>query len=193
MYDLSFDTQWLLWINAHHSDWADWLMWMVSRAVTWLPLYVLMMVLLWRKFGWRRAVVCLLVIGLSVGLADWVSSSVLKPFFHRLRPTHEPSLEGLVRTLNGYTGGLYGFVSSHAANTLVCAYLFARIYREKWMSLLLGLYVILNCYSRMYLGVHYPCDILGGLIVGFTIAWLVDVLVLPHMDRAEAVLFRRQA
>ena len=97
----------------------------------------------------------------------------------------------MVRTLNGYTGGLYGFVSSHAANTCACAYLFTQIYKEWRMTIVMLLYVILNCYSRMYLGVHYPGDILGGLIVGFTIAYLISVLVVPHMDRAEALLRRR--
>lgn len=188
---MNLDTDILLWINSHHAGWADILMWGATKSVTWIPLYALMVWLLWHRFGWRKTLLSVLLIVIAVGLSDWISSGLLKPFFARLRPTHEPALEGMVRTLNGYTGGLYGFVSSHAANTCACAYLFTQIYKEWRMTLVMLLYVILNCYSRMYLGVHYPGDILGGLIVGFTIAYLISVLVVPHMDRAEALLRRR--
>lgn len=188
---IPYDTEILLWINSHHAEWADILMWGATKSVTWIPLYALMVWLLWHRFGWRKTLLSVLLIVIAVGLSDWISSGLLKPFFARLRPAHEPALEGMVRTLNGYTGGLYGFVSSHAANTCACAYLFTQIYKEWRMTLVMLLYVILNCYSRMYLGVHYPGDILGGLIVGFTIAYLISVLVVPHMDRAEALLRRR--
>ena len=120
----------------------------------------------------------------AVGLSDWISSGVIKHLVCRPRPTHEPALEGLVHVVNGYVGGAYGFVSSHAANTMSLATLFAIIWQGKGERLevrgergivytILALYVVVNCYSRMYLGVHYPGDILGGLLVGTVMAFAV--------------------
>ena len=187
---LQIDADLLLWINGHHAPWADTLMWTVSRATTWIPLYALLVYLLWHRFGWRRTIVYFLAIVLAIGLSDYVSSGLIKPLVCRLRPTHEPLLQPFIHLVNGYTGGPYGFVSSHAANTAACALLFSLFYRDRLMTAVMTLYVLLNCYSRMYLGVHYPGDILGGLIVGCAISALIYVLVVRHMDRAKALLRR---
>ena len=117
----------------------------------------------------------LLAIGVTVGLADYVSSGIIKHLVCRPRPTHEPMLEGLVHIVNGYRGGHYGFVSSHAANTMGVALLYCLIWKNEshhvwWLMI----WVVLNCWSRMYLGVHYPGDIIGGLIVGALIAVAVS-------------------
>ncbi len=185
---LQIDADILLWINSHHSPFVDGMMWAFSKATTWIPLYALLIGLLWQRFGWRRMLVYLVAIVAAIGLSDYISSGIIKPLVCRLRPTHEPELQGLVHLVHGYTGGLYGFVSSHAANTVACAYMFCRLYKERWMSIVMTLYVILNCYSRMYLGVHYPGDILGGLLVGLLIAWLVYELVIFILDRKASLL-----
>ena len=103
------------------------------------------------------------------GLSDWICSGVLKPLVCRLRPTHEPSIDP-IRLVHGYVGGLYGFCSSHAANTMSVAFLSGLLLRNKYITPFLVLYVVLNCYSRMYLGVHYPSDIIAGLLVGALMA-----------------------
>ena len=154
-------------INGAHTAWLDQFFWIVSQAWVWIPLYALLIWLLFRQFGWRRGVWCVLAMVAAVGLSDYISSGIIKHLVCRLRPTHEPDLEGMIHVVNGYAGGLYGFVSSHAANTFAVALTFALIWRQKnnhgwWLMV----YVLLNCYSRMYLGVHYPGDILGGLLVG---------------------------
>ncbi|MBO5013298.1 MAG: phosphatase PAP2 family protein [Paludibacteraceae bacterium] len=179
---LHIDTEVLLAINGWHAPWADTLMWIISAKATWIPLYVLLIgLLIWRyrqpiptAVKWlQRVPVCvvmIVVIALAVGAADFIASGILKDWVARPRPTRVPELEGVLHLVNGYKSGRYGFVSSHAANTMACALLFSLIWRNKIATCGLMLWVAANCYSRMYLGVHYPLDILGGLTVGALVA-----------------------
>lgn len=186
---LHIDTEMLLAINGWHAPWADTLMWIISAKATWIPLYVLLIgLLIWRYrkpaptlVKWLQrvpaCVVMIVVIALAVGAADFIASGILKDLVARPRPTRVPELEGVLHLVNGYRSGQYGFVSSHAANTMACALLFSLIWRNKIATGGLMLWVAANCYSRMYLGVHYPTDILGGLMVGSLVAavayWLL--------------------
>ena len=179
---LHIDTELLLAINGWHAPWADRLMWIVSAKETWIPLYLLLVgLLVWRyrkpamtSVKWLQkvpvCVVVIVVIGLAVGAADFIASGILKDLVARPRPTRVPELEGVLHLVNGYRSGQYGFVSSHAANTMACGLLFSLIWRNKIATVGLMLWVAVNCYSRMYLGVHYPSDILGGLMVGALMA-----------------------
>lgn len=176
------DQQWLLAINGCHAPWADTLMWIISGKLTWLPLYAILIFLIFircKKRGWLMALIVIVAVAGSAGLADVISSGIIKHAVCRLRPTHEPALEGLIHIVNGYTGGQYGFVSSHAANTMACALSFSLFWvytsdnkkrAHLTVTLPLMVWVALNCYSRMYLGVHYPGDIIGGLVVGVIVA-----------------------
>lgn len=199
-YLIHIDQQWLLAINGWHSEWADILMWYISKSTTWLPLYALLVGLIVYRFGilspslcregrrgssLLRVLIILAGFAVAVGLSDFVSSGIIKPWVCRLRPTHEPELDGLIHLVNGYTGGLYGFVSSHAANTMACALLFALLYRNKYATVGLMLWVALNCYSRMYLGVHYPTDIIGGLAIGAMMATLTYGMVRRLVERVD--------
>ena len=187
---LHIDTEILLAINGWHAPWADTLMWIISAKTTWIPLYLLLIgLLVWRyrkpamtNVKWLQkvpaCVVMIVAIGLAVGAADFIASGILKDLVARPRPSRVPELEGVLHLVNGYKSGQYGFVSSHAANTMAVAVLFSLIWRNKIATIGLMLWVAANCYSRMYLGVHYPTDILGGLIVGSLVAvvgyWLLD-------------------
>ncbi len=171
---IEIDKSWLLGINGAHTEWLDYIMWYVSQSWVWIPLYAFLIGLLIMKFGWKKGLVYTMALVLAVGLSDYISSGLIKHWICRPRPTHEPTLEGLVHIVNGYVGGLYGFVSSHAANTMSLAVLFSLIWKKiNHQGWWLMIYVALNCYSRMYLGVHYPGDILGGLVVGSVMALVV--------------------
>lgn len=189
---LHIDTEILLAINGWHAPWADTLMWIISAKATWIPLYLLLIgLLVWRyrkpamtSVKWLQrvpaCVVMIVVIGLAVGAADFIASGILKELVARPRPTRVPELEGVLHLVNGYRSGRYGFVSSHAANTMACALLFSLIWRNRIATCGLMLWVAANCYSRMYLGVHYPTDILGGLMVGALVAVVVYAMLVRY-------------
>ena len=186
---LHIDTEILLAINGWHAPWADTLMWIISAKTTWIPLYLLLIgLLVWRyrkptltTVKWLEkvpvCVVMIVVIVLAVGAADFIASGILKDLVARPRPTRMPELEGVLHLVNNYRSGQYGFVSSHAANTMACGVLFSLIWRKKIATVGLMLWVAMNCYSRMYLGVHYPLDIIGGLLVGALLAVVGYVLL----------------
>jgi len=169
---MSLDAEILCWINGHYADWLDAVMWTISRSKTWIWLYILLVGMVIYKFrNWKTVLLILIAFGVVVGLSDFTTSGILKPLVCRLRPTHEPGIDP-IRLVNGYMGGLYGFCSSHAANTMSVALLFSLLYRNKIVTAGLMIWVTLNCYSRMYLGVHYPGDILAGLVIGAAYALL---------------------
>ena len=193
---LHMDTEVLLAINGWHAPWADTVMWIISAKTTWIPLYLLLIgLLVWRyrkpaptSVKWLHkvpvCVVMIVAIVAAVGLADFIASGILKQWVARPRPSRVPELEGVLHLVNGYKSGRYGFVSSHAANTMAVALLFSLIWRNRTATIGLMLWVAANCYSRMYLGVHYPLDILGGLMVGTAVA-IVACWVLKRLGVLE--------
>jgi Membrane-associated phospholipid phosphatase len=166
------DADALLAVNGLHDLFQDAFWWMVTAKWSSL-LLVLALVWLLMHQNRRHVALVLAMLALAVLLADQVSSGLIKHLVERLRPTHDPSLESMVHVVNGYRGGLYGFVSSHAANSFAVATLLSFIMRHRLVTFSLFTWSLLQCYSRMYLGVHYPGDILGGIVVGMLAGWLV--------------------
>lgn len=175
----SIDETILLAINGFHFDWLDPIMKALSGRFFWIPLYVLMAVMLIRQYGWKRGFICIAAIGMAVGMVDIISHEVFKPMVHRLRPANlDNPLSAQIHIVDGIRGGRYGFPSNHAANCSCLASFLIVYLRKRWVAWLLIAFVALNCYSRMYLGVHYPLDILAGLVYGTSIglgtAWAVS-------------------
>ena len=166
------DTEALLAVNGMHNVFQDALWWMVSAKWSSLLLVLALVWILLRQ-NRRHALLVLAMLALAVLLADQVSSGLIKHLVERLRPTHDPSLDSMVHVINGYRGGLYGFVSSHAANSFALATVVSLVMRHRAVTLSLLSWSLLQCYSRVYLGVHYPGDILGGIVVGVLCGWLV--------------------
>ena len=180
----TIDSAILLWINGHYASWSDSLMWVVSQTMTWIPLYGLMLgLIVWKYRNWKPVVLILLGFVVAVGLSDFIASGILKPLVCRLRPTHEPAIDP-IHLVKGYTGGLYGFCSSHAANTMSCALLFSLLWRNKIATTGLMTWVALVSYSRVYIGVHYPSDVIAGWLVGVLLAVLV-YRALTHWLRVD--------
>ncbi len=160
------DQELLLWINQHHSAFLDAFMFMISRAWAWLPVVGAFIFWLFYKKPWQESLLILLIILIGIGLGDNLSSTWAKPFFARLRPSHTEGLKDLLHYSFDYQGGSYGFFSSHATNFFALGIFLIQIIRDKRFSFIMLLLVSLVAYSRMYLGVHFPSDIIVGVLCG---------------------------
>ena len=169
---LELDRALFLFINGAHTPWLDSVMVSFSASFTWIPLYVLLLFLFFREQPWRRALMAVGAVLLCFLLTDRTSVMLFKDVFCRLRPSHEPTLEGMVHLLES-RGGLYGFVSSHAANLFGLATLSSLILRKRWLNRLLFILVFIVGYSRVYVGKHYPLDVVCGALLGVFIGWLI--------------------
>ncbi len=169
---ISLDRALFFLINGWHAPWADVLMAGLSAKWSWLPAYLLLLIALYRHLGWRRLWLALLCVGALIGLTDRVSAGLLKPQVQRLRPCHA-DLPQPVRLPDDHCGGKYGFVSSHASNFFGLATLMSLLFGAGWWrGVFFGLAAMV-AYSRVYLGVHYPADVLGGAMLGYTAGWLI--------------------
>ena len=169
------DTSLFLWINRHHSEATDWVLWVASQGWSWIVVILLAFSLTTLRREPRRWWLVLAGIGLCFLLADRISVLCFKDVFCRLRPCQ--TIEG-VRMFRTSCGGLYGFVSSHAANVFALAMFLSLRFRNKghhgWMfTLLIFLWAIVVCYSRPYLGKHYPGDVVCGAALGLCIGAVV--------------------
>ena len=164
---IQMDKQLLLVINGSDSLFVDYLAKTLTTAATWIPLYVsLFYVVVKNNDNFRRIICILACAGLCVLFAGTVDDLLVKPLVARLRPTHDFQIGMLVDTVDGYRGGKYGFFSAHAANTFSIAVFFSLLTRSRLVTLLLVGWSLTNCWTRLYLGVHYPLDILCGLLWG---------------------------
>ena len=163
------DQQLFLFLNSFNSPFWDQVMSIISGTATWIPLYLAILIYLGVKLR-KKFLVLILTIIIAVTLSDQISV-LIKNSVHRLRPCHEPSLEGMVHLVKGYCGGLYGFVSSHASNSFMVAMLCLLLIRRCWFTWFIIIWALVIGYSRIYLGVHYPGDVICGSLLGILIGW----------------------
>ena len=170
---IELDKQLFLILNGMHANWLDPIMELSSKTVASMPLYGFLLYQIFRVHK-QKSWEILLSIGLLILMTDQFTSGLMKPFFERPRPSHEPTLQGMVHIVNGYSGGNYGFASSHAANTFGIAMFLSCLFKRQkpWINWLF-LWAAFVSYTRIYLGVHYPGDIIIGALIGLLFAWLV--------------------
>jgi undecaprenyl-diphosphatase len=182
MFISTLDTSLTLAINSCHSPFFDNFFYIYTQTWTWISAILVLLVWMWRKWGVRSLYV-VAGIALCILLSDQISSSLLKPLVARLRPTYNPEIADLIHTVNGYRGGRYGFVSSHAANAATFVTFTALVFRNRYYYILLSLWAFLTAYSRVYLGVHYVGDVLCGALIGVLVGMGVYFVLKPLLVR----------
>jgi lipopolysaccharide/colanic/teichoic acid biosynthesis glycosyltransferase/membrane-associated phospholipid phosphatase len=159
-----------LWINSKNNEFFDFIMFNASEPNTWIPIYILTIWFIFKKFK-KNGIVVLAALFAVISLTDSITFLIMKPLFAVLRPCHNLDIVGNLHLLSNICGGKYGFASSHAANTFGMAMFLYLIFGKKYPIVKIGFVIaFLVCYSRVYLGVHYVSDVLVGAILGVFIA-----------------------
>jgi len=189
----SFDRQIVLFVNGWHSPFLDEVMWLISGKFTFLPLYFFLIYLLKKTYSWKQLGIIVAGLLVVILITDQTSVHLFKNVFERYRPSHNENLKDLlhfyeIKPGDLYTGGIYGFVSSHAANFFgLLSFIYPFFKKEKKVVFsVLFLLGILVCVSRIYLGVHYFSDVfvgaLLGLLIGFSIRNMVKIILVKNAN-----------
>lgn len=184
------DTDALLAVNGWKHVWADQFMYAYSGKWVWVPFYASILYVLFKNYNWKYVIGCLFAIGLTIAFADQIGASVIRPLVERLRPSNPANpISHMVEVVNGYRGGRYGFPSCHAANTTGLAFFLLFLWKNRFIGIFISVWALLTCYSRSYLGVHYPGDLLAGILLGFISAAIFYTLFKKvfHHDRNKEV------
>ena len=159
------DTNLLLLINGAHTPFLDQLMWVVSERLVWVPFYLVTLFVIWRNNGWRGVFELLVLVGMMMLMTDAFNSQVIRPWIHRLRPCHPDNpISGMVHLVREHRSMSCSCPSAHAANFCGLSLLIAYFIRSRRVLCYMLAFTLLVCYSRAYMGLHYPGDLLAGML-----------------------------
>jgi len=182
----SLDTDLFLALNGWHNSFFDPIMYWLSDKLIWIPMYLFVIFLIFRKYK-MQGVLMLLFIAATIALCDQTASGLLKNTVQRLRPSHDPAIMNLVHLSNAGAGGLYGFASSHAANVFGLATFIWLVFDDKFKLLKYWMFIwaAMVAYSRIYNGVHYPGDVIAGIVIGMIWGFLLSKAYLKTLAYLE--------
>ena len=167
-----------LYLNGLYTSFGDYFMSSFSGKVIWAPMYASVLYVLLKNADWKVALYCLIAIVLTTTFADQACATFIRPAVARLRPcSPDNPISELVHLVNGKRSGSFSFPSCHAANSFGLAFMLMYLFRNRWLTAFILIWAVINSYSRIYLGVHYPTDLLAGAIVGATGATLMYLLL----------------
>ncbi len=170
-YLINIDKELFLFLNSFHSVFWDEVMLIITGKKTWIPMYLVILFYIFRTYKLKGFIVLLFIV-LTITLADQISVKLFKNIFERLRPCYNPEIKDILHCPR-LSGGHFGFVSSHAANTFGFALFSLLLFKNLKYSIFIVLWATVVSYSRIYLGVHYPADIVGGALLGIIIGIVV--------------------
>jgi undecaprenyl-diphosphatase len=182
---IDWDKGTLLTLNSFHLPWLDRFMWLCSQTIMWLPVLLLLIYVLFHNKR-EQALFLILFFALLILFTDQISSGVIKHLVARFRPTHDPEIGNLVNIVNNYRGGDYGFVSSHAANVFAFAGLSLLLFKNWYYTVVILLWASIVSFSRIYLGVHFPLDVICGALFGFLSSVAFYYLYTTIFDRRSS-------
>lgn len=194
---LVLDDRVFLFFNGFHSSYFDALMMMLTGKFIWVPLYAAMAAALFMSRRVAAALMLLVGVGLVIAITDYSIASWIRPYFCRLRPSNPDNPVSVMgHVVDGYRGGDYGFPSCHAANSFALAVFMSLVARRRLFTWFIFLWAVLHSYTRLYLGVHYPGDLIVGTLYGSLIGAVIYMLLrlvpfggkqLIHIDRNETI------
>lgn len=191
---VSIEKEWFLLLNSPHTPYLDGVMYMISDKYPWIVVGATFLFLMLYKQNRRESLLFLFAVGLLIFLGDQLSSHIFKPLFERPRPTHHPLTHEVVRTVLGYRGGSFGFISGHSTNFLSFATFTALLLRDRRYTLYAFVVALTVCYSRIYLGVHFLTDVFPGIFLGIFLGCLVYFLYTQSrhhfLDVPEGAVYR---
>jgi len=169
---LQLDKDLLIWFNCFHTPFWDAIMMFFTRIEFWIPFYILVAYQIYKNkskeaLWWLIGLLVLVIIG------DLISTHLFKNILQRFRPSHEPSLYGIVELVKGYAGDSFGFVSSHATAVFAFAIYTSKLFKNKIYTVFIVMWSLLIVYTRLYLGLHYPGDIIGGIALGWVLGYFI--------------------
>jgi len=196
---LSYERELFFLLNGSDSIFLDNLMWSVTGRWVWIPLYCLVVLTIFWKTQKKEALLVLLFLVVLVTICDQFSASFTRPFFERYRPAHHPEFAEFVQLVNNNKGGRYGFISSHATNSFGFAVFLSLLFRHRWVTVVMLSWALLKSYSRIYLGLHFITDFIGGVIAGVAIAVLLYYLfifvqqkIFGHTPKEKYLFYSKQ-
>lgn len=163
------DSQLFLFLNGKHTAFFDVFMYWMSDKLVWIPFYIVLLFFV-VKYYKKKTIYILFLVALLITLSDQISTNVIKNYLvQRLRPCHNPELIDRIHLVTGSCGGQFGFVSSHASNTFALAIFLGFLLKKrvKYLHIIILGWAVIVSYSRIYNGVHYPGDVIGGALLGF--------------------------
>jgi len=178
---LSLDTELFVYLNGLGSDSCDFLWLQITKQINWLPLFILILYLVFKKLGRRQALILLLFIAVLITFTDQMTN-VFKHGFQRLRPCNNPEINSIIRIVQKRSS--FSFFSAHASNSMgVAMFLYCILKKYYKYIYLLFLWPLVFAYSRIYLGLHYPLDILCGYIFGILSGFLMFKIYLKYQAK----------